>query len=142
MFFCNLHTLRPYFGVMIPFDCSCIANGDGLHFAANMAKIKSKNFKSKIPPPSWDQVVWLSALGAIQLFSLFLASLYNKSLLNKTDLNSFDTLFGYFYSFWAFMGLFGVGALVLAAIKTVNLLRMSAKKKPKKAPAKKPRKKK
>jgi hypothetical protein len=90
---------------------------------------KNKTYKSKIPPPSWDQVVFLFIGGVIQLALLIPIILYVRHLDTIEAFSTWATFARGFYAFWMFLSIVGVSAIVLAAFKSVVILVQSRQRK-------------
>ncbi len=91
-----------------------------------MAKNRGKKFRSRKPPPSWDQVAWLLGGGIVQLILFYLMSLYSIRLNAKGVASDwFETAFG----LMTLLSLVGFSAIVLAIYKAIRLLLMAGKEK-------------
>lgn len=86
---------------------------------------KTTTYRSKIPPPSWDQVAWLSIGGVVWLLITYLMSFYHHSIQARESVETFDRYFEGFYGFSVFLCLVAVSAIVLAMIKAFNIWRIA-----------------
>jgi hypothetical protein len=86
-------------------------------------------FRSKVPPPSWDQVAWLIGGGILHLVITFFMSLYNAKIETRETVSRFDEIFGAAYSLMIFLGLISISAIVLGLVKIILLIRLRIKEK-------------
>ena len=98
---------------------------------------KSKPYRSQIPPPTWNQVAWLSISGGAWLLLTWAMSFYNARIDAAEKISGFQENYQLVYSIVVFICIIAVSAIVLALWKVMLLTRNRIRKGAKKRAGKK-----